>query len=144
MKSPAFGRIAAEKLAGSHCRGFLNREAKTNFCVFYDLNCCEGFSLAIGHSSTEYVGPIIVSKKRIVVNKTEEKLVQEIAIITNLEPTKIDAESPLHTLGMDSLKFVELLVSIERLFGVKLMESGIARKDFFTVRALSQAISKSG
>lgn len=71
-----------------------------------------------------------------------EQLIREIAIITNADTAEIDPSAPLHSLGMDSLKFVELLVAIERIFGVKLMETGMTREDFFTVDALSQAISR--
>ena len=74
-------------------------------------------------------------------NHIEEELIHEIAVITSLETKQTDVEAPLHTLGLDSLKFVELLVAIERIFGVKLMESGMTREDFYTVRALSRAIS---
>lgn len=76
------------------------------------------------------------------VKEIREKLIREIAIITTADTNQIDPTAPLHTLGMDSLKFVELLVAIERVFGVKLMETGMTRDDFFTVDALSRAISR--
>ncbi|HPO13686.1 MAG TPA: acyl carrier protein [Candidatus Hydrogenedentes bacterium] len=72
----------------------------------------------------------------------EEKLVQRVAAILSTDAVKVKPETPLHTLGMDSLGFVELLVFIEKEFKIKLMESGLEREDFKTIRALAQRISK--
>ncbi len=72
----------------------------------------------------------------------EETLVNELAVILSRDPAAILPETPLHELGVDSLSFVELLVFIEKTFKIQLMESGLTKKDFQTVRSLSFTISK--
>ena len=70
----------------------------------------------------------------------EESLILEVAAILSREPGSIGPEIPLHEMGIDSLGFVELLVTIEKKFNVKLMESGLTRNDFRTIRSLSSKI----
>jgi acyl carrier protein len=41
---------------------------------------------------------------------------------------------------LDSLGFVELLVVIEKTFRIRLMDSGITRNDFKTIRSLASKI----
>ena len=68
----------------------------------------------------------------------EQILVREISIILGGEPVGEDV--PLHELGLDSMGFVELLVFIEKKFNLKLIESGLGRENFKTVRALANRI----
>ena len=70
----------------------------------------------------------------------EESLILEVAAILSRDPGSIGPETPLHEMGIDSLGFVELLVTIEKKFNVKLMESGLTRNDFRTIRSLSSKI----
>ncbi len=72
----------------------------------------------------------------------EAVLIKEIAAIISADPSDVDNETPLHDMGVDSLSFVELLVVIEKKFNVNLMESGLKKEDFQTIRALSLCISK--
>lgn len=72
----------------------------------------------------------------------EETLIREISTILSTDTSKIIPDAPLHTLGIDSLSFVELLVVIEKTFNLKLIESGLTRKDFQTIRSLASYISK--
>lgn len=72
----------------------------------------------------------------------EAKLTKQIAIILSLESKKISPEVPLHSLGVDSLSFVELLVFIEKEFKIKLMESGLQIEDFKTISSLASRISR--
>jgi acyl carrier protein len=72
----------------------------------------------------------------------EGKLVREIATIMAREPADIGPDVPLHTLGIDSMSFVEILVFIEKTFNLKLIETGLTRADFQTVGALAARISK--
>jgi len=74
--------------------------------------------------------------------QVEERLIRRIAAILSVDVVKIKPEAELHTLGVDSLSFVELLVFIEQEFKIKLMESGLAREDFRTIRSLAQYIGK--
>ncbi|HNW40010.1 MAG TPA: acyl carrier protein [Candidatus Omnitrophota bacterium] len=72
----------------------------------------------------------------------EEKLIRQISAILSVDSQKIKPEVPLHTLGVDSLSFVELLVFIEKEFKIKLMTSGLQAEDFKTIRALAKRIGK--
>jgi acyl carrier protein len=72
----------------------------------------------------------------------ERKLIEEVAIILCVEPSAVNPESPLPSLGLDSMGFVELLVVIEKTFNLRLMESGLAREDFETIHALACRIHK--
>ena len=74
--------------------------------------------------------------------QVEEKLIRRVATILSVDVVKIKPEAQLHTLGVDSLSFVELLVFIEQEFKIRLMESGMTRDDFRTIRSLAQRISK--
>lgn len=73
----------------------------------------------------------------------EEKIINQIALILSIDRGKIKLDVPLHTLGVDSLSFVEILVFIEKEFKIKLMESGLTREDFKTIRSLSTRIYNS-
>jgi acyl carrier protein len=76
-------------------------------------------------------------------SNVEDTLRQEIASILNLEISVVTPDAPLRALGMDSLRFVELLVSIEKVFGLNLLESGLTREDFQSVRSLATCITRS-
>jgi acyl carrier protein len=67
----------------------------------------------------------------------EEKLIHEIAAMLSADPSIFTPDTPLHTLGIDSLRFVELLVFIEKTFNLNLMESGLTREDFHSIRSLA-------
>ena len=72
----------------------------------------------------------------------EQKLIRQVANILSVDTEKIKPEAPLHTLGVDSLSFVELLVFIEKEFKIKLMESGLQTEDFKTISSLARRISR--
>jgi acyl carrier protein len=72
----------------------------------------------------------------------EETLVQEVATILGVDSSTISSNAPLHTLGIDSFSFVELLVFIEKTFNLKLIESGLAKEDFQTLHLLASHISR--
>ena len=72
----------------------------------------------------------------------EKKLICQIAAILAVDSKKIKPEVPLQALGVDSLSFVELLVFIEKEFKIKLIESGLEKEDFKSVRLLAARISK--
>lgn len=71
----------------------------------------------------------------------EEKLIRQISAILSVDSQKIRPEAPLHSLGVDSLSFVELLVFIEKEFKIKLMESGLTGEDFKTIHSLARRIN---
>lgn len=68
----------------------------------------------------------------------EQILAREIGII--LGGIRVGEDVQLHELGLDSMGFVELLVFIERKFNLKLVDSGLARDNFRTVRILAKSI----
>ncbi len=68
----------------------------------------------------------------------EQILVREIGII--LGGVQVNEDMPLHDLGLDSMGFVELLVFVEKKFALKLVDSGLARDNFRTVRILANSI----
>jgi acyl carrier protein len=70
----------------------------------------------------------------------EETLIKEVAAILSIDKGSVGPEVPLHELGLDSLGFVELLVVIEKTFRIRLMDSGITRNDFKTIRSLASKI----
>ncbi len=80
--------------------------------------------------------------KELSVSEVEQKLIGEIATILCVEPAAVSPDVPLPTLGLDSMGFVELLVVIEKVFNLRLMESGLTREDFETLHALACRISR--
>jgi acyl carrier protein len=72
----------------------------------------------------------------------ETALIGEVAAILSRDPGAIRPDTPLHTLGVDSMSFVEILVFVEKKFGLALIESGLTREDFETIRALASSILK--
>lgn len=76
------------------------------------------------------------------VKQVEKKLICQLAAILSVDSKKIKPEVPLHTLGADSLSFVELLVFIEKEFSINLMSSGLRAEDFKTISSLANRISR--
>ena len=70
----------------------------------------------------------------------EEILIREVANILSMDPATISADTPFHSLGMNSLAFVELLVVIEEMLGLKLMETDLRREDFQSAQSLALRI----
>jgi acyl carrier protein len=72
----------------------------------------------------------------------EGTLTREIAAILARDAASIGPDVPLHSLGLDSMGFVEILVFIEKTFNLKLIETGLTREDFQSVRALAARIGR--
>lgn len=72
----------------------------------------------------------------------EKKLIHGIASIISKNESSIGTDMPFHKLGIDSLGFVEILVFIENTFNLQLIESGLDKKDFETIRSLASFIHK--
>ncbi|MEK7270328.1 MAG: acyl carrier protein [Planctomycetota bacterium] len=72
----------------------------------------------------------------------QARLTREIAAILAVKPDTIKPDAPLHSLGIDSMGFVEILVFIEKTFNLNLMESGLDRQHFSTIRALAACVSE--
>ncbi|OQA85808.1 MAG: hypothetical protein BWY31_01708 [Lentisphaerae bacterium ADurb.Bin242] len=65
---------------------------------------------------------------------------KEMSVITSREISKIDPEASLASNGINSMGFIELLLSVERLWDVKLVEAGLSMADVRTVNALAGRI----
>ena len=61
------------------------------------------------------------------------QLCAEIQTIMSLKAGSVTTETHLPSLGMDSLRFVSLLLAIEQKFGVNLMKGGLKPEDTKTV-----------
>ena len=67
-------------------------------------------------------------------------LIAEVAAILAIDPSAVTADAPLHSLGMTSMAFVELLVAIEKTFDLRLMETDLTRADFQAIGPLAARI----
>ncbi len=72
----------------------------------------------------------------------QNTLTQGIASILSKDESSIEADLPIHKLGIDSLGFLEILVFIEKTFKLQLIESRLDKKDFETIHALASFIHK--
>jgi len=72
----------------------------------------------------------------------QRELTQQIAGILSVEPATVDIEAPLHTLGLDSMRMVEIIVFIETRYGVDLMGSGLKREEVASIAALARTVER--
>lgn len=72
-----------------------------------------------------------------------EVLLSESATILSVDRGAFSADTPLATLGFDSMRFVELLVAIEVHLKVKLIEI-IQQEDLKTLRTLADCVNRVG
>ncbi len=75
-------------------------------------------------------------------SEIEDLLIQEVATITGNAPGNIRADAPLHTLGLDSMGLVEVLVFIEKRFALRLMETGLSQEHLETLKALAASVAR--
>ena len=68
-------------------------------------------------------------------------LKSHVAFLLGTEPASIAVDQPLHLLGLDSMGFVDLLVFIEKQFGLSLMKSGLSQDDFASLAVLAARIA---
>ena len=67
----------------------------------------------------------------------ETALKQEISIITGKKPEELKTEQSLAWNGINSMGFVELLLSVSRLWNVNLLDAGIETADVASLSALA-------
>lgn len=72
----------------------------------------------------------------------EAFLRKELATVLAVDEASIAADTPLMSLGVDSIRFVELLIIIEKEFGVRLIEAGLTRADIKDVASLAECIAE--
>jgi len=70
----------------------------------------------------------------------QQQLCTEIQTIMCLKAGSVTTQTHLPSLGMDSLRFVSLLLAIEQKFGVNLMKAGLKADDTKTVPNLAAVI----
>ena len=70
----------------------------------------------------------------------EADLVAQVAAKLGQEPDGVDPERPLHELGFDSMRLVELFLHVEDVHGLELMSMGLSREDMESIRALASYI----
>ena len=75
------------------------------------------------------------------------KLKQEVIAQLNLEdiaPDDIDADAPLfgEGLGLDSIDALELIVLLEKNYGIKIEDPKDGKKIFFSIRTMAEYITE--
>lgn len=76
-----------------------------------------------------------------------EKLKKEIIEVLNMEdvePDDIDAEEPLfgEGLGLDSIDALELIVLLEKSYGIKIEDPKDGKKIFYSVKTMAEYITE--
>jgi len=74
--------------------------------------------------------------------KIQTELAQRIADILSVDSSAVDRETPLHVLGLDSMRMVEIIVYIEKEYGVDLMGAGLRREDVASIAALARTVER--
>jgi len=71
-----------------------------------------------------------------------KRLIVDTLNLTDVDPGDIDDDQPLmgSDLGLDSIDVLELVVSIEKEFGVKLSSSEAAKEALSSVRSMARQI----
>ena len=69
-------------------------------------------------------------------------LKKEISIITGKKAEDLKETESLSFNGINSMGFVELLLTINRLWGVNLLEAGISISDVVSISALAEKIKQ--
>ena len=69
-------------------------------------------------------------------------LKKEISIITGKKTEDLKETESLSFNGINSMGFVELLLTINRLWGVNLLEAGISISDVVSISALAEKIKQ--
>ncbi len=71
-----------------------------------------------------------------------DALRQELAMVLNQPAGELALDRPLHEVGVDSIAFVELMVFIEKRFGVSLLEAKLERKDIESLEAIASSVER--
>ena len=70
----------------------------------------------------------------------QQELCSTIQTMLSLNPGAVTPDTPLRGLGIDSLRFVTLMLTIERKFGVSRMKGGLRAADMQSVRNLAALV----
>ncbi|OGV52667.1 MAG: hypothetical protein A2X49_16475 [Lentisphaerae bacterium GWF2_52_8] len=72
----------------------------------------------------------------------ESFLCGEASLILRGDPESVNPETSLKSLGFDSMSLLELLLSIERKYGVLLLNAGLTESDLFSLRSLAARLGR--
>lgn len=78
----------------------------------------------------------------ITIRDVTDRLTAEVAALLRRPVGDIQPERPLHELGLDSMTFVELMVFIEKQFGVNPLEAAISQHDIETLGRLAACVHR--
>ncbi len=75
------------------------------------------------------------------IQELKEHLIEELNL-EELTPEEIDAEAPLFGdgLGLDSIDALEIILILEKFYGVKLAKSAEAKPIFYSVKTLAEYV----
>jgi len=72
----------------------------------------------------------------------EDFLLKEASLIMKVEKQALVPETTFKELGLDSMALLELLLSIERKYGVQMLHAGLDAKDMRSFRSLAGRIAR--
>ncbi|MBU2652005.1 MAG: acyl carrier protein [Bacteroidetes bacterium] len=77
------------------------------------------------------------------INKLKNEIIEALNL-EDIEPEDIDADAPLfgEGLGLDSIDALELIVLLERNYGIKIEDPKEGKKIFFSVRSMAEYITE--
>ena len=77
------------------------------------------------------------------IQKLKEKII-EVPNLKKMEPGDIDSDAPLFGdgLGLDSIDALELIVLLEKNYGIKIEDPKDGRKIFYSVRTMAEFITE--
>ena len=75
--------------------------------------------------------------------KLKEQIIEQLNL-EDMEPEDIDAEDPLfgNGLGLDSIDALELIVLLEKEYGIKIKNPKDGQKIFFSIRSMAEFIKE--
>lgn len=77
------------------------------------------------------------------INQLKEQIIEALNL-EDLTPADIDADAPLfgEGLGLDSIDALELIVLLEREYGIKLKDAAAGKEVFRSVRVMAEYVSE--
>ena len=76
----------------------------------------------------------------ITIESIEQQLSCDIAIITSCDENAIETNASLASLGIDSLSLVEIFITVENNYKLKLLNSNLCNDDLKSIHSLSTKI----
>ena len=75
--------------------------------------------------------------------KIKEQVI-EVLNLEDIEPTDIDTDAPLFGdgLGLDSIDALELIVLLEKQYGIKIEDPKDGKKIFYSIRTIAEYIEE--